>query len=322
MPSSTHFLSYRLLGLVLTGLLLTAATCEKEVQLDFEEEEPRLVVVSNFTPGEPLDVLVSRTESVFLPDTSFVAISDAVVEVFEGDRFIEKLEFVEQQNGVRYFYRSKNFKPEVGVNYTLKAEAFGMEAIFANNSVPEAVQLDEIEVDNVQVKPSEDNEKLVHSFRVRIAFDDPLETENFYHLILTQQRIIYQDGKGTNFTNPRYRFEDRPILVDPINNNNSLNAYLAGGVLIADREYNGERIGFSFNLEFETDRSEEVLGKLKAEFRTVTEDYYRYYSTSSNQARSSGVPFSEPVFVHNNIENGYGVFAGYNTYTDSLDVAQ
>ncbi len=322
MPSSRHILPYHLLGLLFVGLLFMAATCEKEVQLDFEENEPSLVVVSNFTLSQPLEVMVSRTESVLLPDTSFVAIADAVVEVFEGEQFIERLEFVEQQERIRYFYRSKDFRPQVGVDYKLKAEAFGMEAIYAQNSVPEAVRLDEIKVDNVQVTPSEDNEKLLHSFRVKVAFDDPAETENFYHLILTQQRIIYSNGLQNNLGSPRYDFEDRPILVNPLNNENSINAYLAGGVLISDQEYNGKRISFSFNLEFETDRSQEVLGQLKAEFRTVTEDYFRYYSTSSNQVRSSGVPYSEPVFVHNNIKNGFGVFAGYNSYTDSLDVAQ
>lgn len=318
----TPLLHIRALQLLLVSsiVVFTAATCEKEVKLNLGKVEPRLVVVSNFTVGRPLEVFVSQTESVFLPDTSHKAIEDAIVEVYQNNRFIERLEFVEVKDEMRYFYRSKTFRPEVGVQYTLKVQAFGLESISANNAVPESVKLEKLTIDNINSEYSADNTHIQHSFRVQVAFNDPPGVENYYHLILQQQRILVNNG-GDNIQKP-YLYDDSPMLVNPIHNSNSVNAYLLGGVLISDKGNDGQLLDYSFDLEFETEVGKEILGKLKAEFRTVTEDYYRYYVSSSNQARSAGAPYSEPVFVHNNIENGYGVFAGYSSYTDSLDVAQ
>ncbi|MCB0476306.1 MAG: DUF4249 family protein [Flavobacteriaceae bacterium] len=58
------------------------------------------------------------------------------------------------------------------------------------------------------------------------------------------------------------------------------------------------------------------------EFRTVSEDYYLYHSSITRQNYSEGSSFAEPVFVYNNIENGHGVFAGFNTSVDSVLLVQ
>ncbi|MFT6867249.1 MAG: hypothetical protein ACJA08_002089 [Cyclobacteriaceae bacterium] len=46
--------------------------------------------------------------------------------------------------------------------------------------------------------------------------------------------------------------------------------------------------------------------------KKVSEEYYKYEQTSQLQFDIGGDPFSQPVPVFNNIENGFGIFAGYN----------
>ena len=45
---------------------------------------------------------------------------------------------------------------------------------------------------------------------------------------------------------------------------------------------------------------------------SASEDYFRYKRTYSLQEESSGDPFAQPVNVYNNIENGFGIVAGYS----------
>jgi len=46
--------------------------------------------------------------------------------------------------------------------------------------------------------------------------------------------------------------------------------------------------------------------------RTVSEDFYKYKITGSVHDNSSDNPFAQPVNVYKNIDNGFGIFAGYS----------
>ena len=48
------------------------------------------------------------------------------------------------------------------------------------------------------------------------------------------------------------------------------------------------------------------------EVTTMNEDYYNYQKTYILQAFQAANPYTEPVQVHSNIQNGVGIFAGYN----------
>lgn len=52
----------------------------------------------------------------------------------------------------------------------------------------------------------------------------------------------------------------------------------------------------------------------------ATEEYYRFHRTLFSQ--DPGNPFSEPVIVFSNIENGLGVFAGYRMVKGQVELSQ
>jgi len=51
------------------------------------------------------------------------------------------------------------------------------------------------------------------------------------------------------------------------------------------------------------------LDKLTIQLFTTDYHYYQYHTTIENY--ESGNPFAEPSRIYSNVENGYGVFAGY-----------
>lgn len=44
----------------------------------------------------------------------------------------------------------------------------------------------------------------------------------------------------------------------------------------------------------------------------MSEDYYKYQKSYINQVTNLSNPFSSTIEVYSNIENGVGIFAGYN----------
>ena len=79
--------------------------------------------------------------------------------------------------------------------------------------------------------------------------------------------------------------------------------------------------GYRFQISVEILPEFEALGQIFAELRTVSEEYYLYYSTFSRQQNQSDGPFNDPIVIFNNVENGHGYFAGYNFTQDSVSLS-
>ncbi len=54
--------------------------------------------------------------------------------------------------------------------------------------------------------------------------------------------------------------------------------------------------------------------------RTLSSDQYHYLRTLQLQEFNEGDSFSEVVPVYNNIENGFGIFAGYSSDSVVVDL--
>ena len=53
---------------------------------------------------------------------------------------------------------------------------------------------------------------------------------------------------------------------------------------------------------------------IEAELRSVSKDYYTYHTEGYRHETNGDNTFlNDPTVVSNNIENGFGVFAGYTT---------
>ena len=66
------------------------------------------------------------------------------------------------------------------------------------------------------------------------------------------------------------------------------------------------------------DPNQEIFVQLKS----VSEDYFNYFNTVSLQSWTSGDPFSEPVQVYSNVQDGFGIFAGYQSSWHKIDITE
>jgi hypothetical protein len=300
--------------IIISSLLFMGATCERPVELSLGNPSPQLVISSDFTAGQNVLVTVTETQNI-LESPAIKFVDDATVEVFQEDELLETLTFIPQTNRLPPKYVSNQFKPQEGETYILKASAPGFDPIMAQSHVPYPVEISQLFVSNVDLTVNSDAQNdMTYSYNVQLQFEDPADMVNYYHLNFLQKVFSFTVLEGDTII---ISSSLEPVSFSPQNNKNTFIAYFLGGVLFEDTEFNGDLITASFNISISIDSEAQLLGPMVAQLRNVSEHYYHYYNSVSRQQTSGNDPFSPPVFIDSNVENGKGVFAGYNQSTDS-----
>lgn len=288
--------------------LLTA--CEEPLELDLNDKE-RLVIYSNFSAEQALEVFVSKTRSVLnTKPTEFL--EDATVMVFVENELEEILQMIpaDVQNGKPTFYKTIKLKPKVGVVYTIKVSVPGFDPVTATNSIPESVPIES--VDYANTGQTEINQSKNIKFDVSVTFKDPVEEENFYHLVFLQKLHQYSiTPEGDTVLSEMV--VNAPLTVYPSSLDLPVTAYYdRRSFLIKDQLFNGAKISLDFWGVYDFDPGHYLPGDFIIELRTVSEAYYLYHITLSRQVNTNN-PLSEGVVVYDNVENGEGIFAGYSS---------
>ncbi len=296
-----------------------ASTCEQEVSLTLHQPEERMVVLCNFTPNQPFEVVVSRSQDL-LSDQSTSYVRDAEVRVFdEYNALLANLsQYVESENpDVAPYYTNTSFMPQVGQPYTLKIRAKGLEQVQATDAIPVPVPLQQIEITSFQLQPSDLEGIQRFQIRLQLKLHDPPGRNNYYHLNL------YQEVKSFRTTAERDTLWGPSQLVQVGIASSSLEAgvlsALDNGLLFSDHQLDGQLVNIELDADFflavpSSAKSTFTFGDVYVELRSTSEAYYLYHSTLSRQRKSANTPFSEPVVIYNNIEQGVGNFSGYSTF--------
>ena len=142
------------------------------------------------------------------------------------------------------------------------------------------------------------------------------EQEDFYHLKIFQNiESFVRNSQGDTIKLVRV-VELSPRVSE--NDNNMVSSF-DGGMLFNDKAFNGKAYSITFDYKESLNRNQR-FGKLHTELRRTSKDYYLYYTSLSRQISSPAPPFSEPVILYSNIENGLGLFGGYTVSIDSVSI--
>jgi hypothetical protein len=275
--------------IVLSILLLSA--CELIVDIDVPFENPHLTVNSFFTPDSVWSATVALNRHI-LSDTMLQRIDNALLIVLDGDTPIDTLEHKKNGN-----YRSDTGKPVAGKQYFIRCEAQGYAAVTGRSAIPEPAILTHVIIQTTSTN-------FGNTSLIRIKFpDDPL-VKNYYQLFVQAEyeSIDRETGEKTFYYNDvSLESADPDIYSQSIRIHNSF--------LIKDVLFNGKEAELVYKSEYG------LYGNagIRVLLRTVSEDFYKYKSTALVQEETSDNPFAQPVNVYKNIENGFGIFAGYST---------
>lgn len=297
--------------------LFLASTCEKPVTFKVDPPAPDLLVSSNFQDQSAIQVEVSKVtyDAFGIGQKEFI--KDALVGIYENDNLLEELAVV-YPNTPRgqALYTSSDIVPAIGKEYLIQVEVEGFKMVTARSIIPARVDIRDFAIGPVEITQAQETNLVFYNFPVYIAYDDPAGEKNYYHLKIAQEIVEFSIIEGDTLPNRAFR---RNINFSSDLDDNFVNAYFAGGVLLQDDPFGGQ---YGFDMNIAINPAFQKLGRLFVELRTVSEEYYRFHNSLDRIEQQGGNTggFQESVIPYDNIENGSGIFAGYTSAVDSITV--
>jgi len=280
-------------------------SCDSVVDLEVPIEKPKLVVKGNFDSYGNWKFNV--TKSMHILDIAEPKVYDsALITVYQGENML----FTVPPDKVpgSYYYFNEPVAP--GTEYQIKVEAPEMETAYASTLSPNLPNVLSIYYDSISIII--DHQGWYEEYKlVEITFKDEAKTENFYQISIEGFMLPHyynpdMSPLDSTWEEIRFHTEDPAVKID------DQTLYDLKGMWFSDIFIDGKE----HTLKLLLDRWYfERVGKLRVYFSSATKDGYLFAKTYRAQRLASHDPFSEPVNVHSNIENGYGIFYGITTDT-------
>ena len=277
-----------------------------------------------FHPDSVWQVSVSSTKDLNSPNAPYLVIDEATVEIYRGEQLIDELPFRGRlkpataiaTDGTRSDtviwnradeYRStRNIRPEAGIDYTLRVSAPGYPTVTATGRIPDAPS---VTLSSARLNPDEGVLSFDKSLEVSGTVRDVPEQNNFYMVGASFQNLRRRRQPDDSYDTTYFR---EYLFAAPLD-------VRVVGVhrfsLFSDQSF----FGIDYPLVFRAGLSdliiEEDTSAVTLHLGTIEEAFYRYYETleAQDNYRVGIVNLTDPPQAYSNVENGLGVFAGYNT---------
>lgn len=273
---------------------------ENEVHKGLVQEESKLVIISFIAPQDTMVLaIIAKSFPIygkinFDRESELRHVKDAEVIISNGTVSKKLIEMLfednnEYYNNDYYYYGipSSEFPIVAGESYTITATTPDGLRATAHCTIP----MMKSNVDNYELKTSI-NEWGGEMLNLIVSWKDIVQAENFYRII----------------ANIDYTITDIPDTII------HQKVYFYDFSIYIDHNRDGEILKEKGN----TYIYQEYLDSLTIQLFTTDYHYYQYHTSIENY--ESGNPFAEPSRIYSNVENGYGVFAGYQKSVFIVDL--
>lgn len=304
-------------------ILLVATSCETTEKIDdFPLRPSKLVVNSYFSADSVWAIQVSKSLSV-LDNADLQMVNNVSIDVFKNDELIDTIRGPGQDG----WYRSDLSLPEAGENYSINVSTPDFSSvIYAEDIAPEPVPISKVSFtlidssfyyDHYLTETGDEYYTRIYGMvegRFNITISDPAAMENYYQLSLYayNEGYYYHEDSIISYREKRqiYFTTNDPVAGDNDDSHRS-------SLLFSDDIFNGQNYQLKVAI---IDHNATLDKEYVIELLSFTRAGYLYRRSVEDYRNSKGDPFSEPVLIYSNIENGFGIFAGYgvNTYPFQL----
>lgn len=327
---------------LLLSITMLHFSCEKEVVLDFDDEEQRMAIFSLFSPNNifandhNFNVEVTRTQSI-LDNSMSNYVNDARVTIITEALPDSETDTVEpgtnpKQNEVaseeaiqysvddtnRIIYRTDNTIPSDGFSYKLMVDHPDYPTVTAESYVPKTTEIKNLSVSDFKTTKKNQLPDYTRYFsQASFELDNNFDRNDQYHLLVW---LVYPTGNGSRFFSPITIEED--ILMEQLGTDativNANSSLVFFGAHFDNSTFKGETQKLNFDIGFSL-HEDEYPSAINIELRSVSEQYHNYFVEGYRLSQvGNNQFFSSPNNISNNIEGGYGVFAGYSTYDEEV----
>lgn len=258
------------------------------IELDVPKHESKLAITS----------LISNTTGIEGGNQVLVSYSIGGLEDSEGPQLINDatlaLSYDDITETLLLTSMEGVYAPETplmltpNTTYTLDVDVPGYPSVSSTQKYPEPVEIISASITDGTVK---------------VKFDDTVDQDDFYCLKLE----FLNDGSWQN------------MYINPVASTSEYGEILHGSIIFEDGTFDGNEYEIIASYDGYYGSISEIE-QYKVKLYHVTEDFYRYDRTYEMARWGNDDPFVEPVILHRNIENGYGIFAMMNETVLEIDV--
>jgi hypothetical protein len=312
-------------------LILINYSCEKEVLIDVEKAEPRLVMRSEITnwpeslytgPGiiywdsvypqkVPNFLVMGMSSSV--NGKPLENIVDCKVILKKNNTVYDTILYNQTKEYYPLFEDELDF-PKAGDELEINV-LYGNQFVSSKSKMPNKVSIKYVDTSSVYSLIIKGNEIYGSS---TLTFDDPGGEENYYELVVAslgppdEELRKYRIGSDETFITGEDHYSSE------INGGGSPSTVKS--LLFTDKTFNGEEKTVRFTFPMGAYMGEKTMEfnhlKIHYHLRNVTKEYYEFETSKRVHliTTSANLLFgvSEPLNVKGNIENGLGLFGLYN----------
>lgn len=284
-------------------------SCQQQLEIDLPETEIKPVVNCLFSPRNPFSVVISLPA---LPtDSTYEYITNAEVTITgdDGSNFFLML----RDNGI---YTDTLVFPKPGIQYTLMVNVPGYEQITASDKIPTsgtqplAYRMEK----RFYTDPIDGSGGLDDQYYQNLELtlkNDPVTTDYMgISVVYTWSYWRYNNdftSKDTIIRNDLAYIES----TDPVFTAEGLDNYYedSATLLFRDKLFDNETETVNIQIYSKSD-------KYRLHFYLFSPSCYEYFHSWTIHSYTQSYDFwevYEPLPMYSNIENGYGIFAGYTT---------
>jgi hypothetical protein len=319
--------------LFLMLLVVFSQSCYKE--LDYEDLDfvPKIVLNGLIYQDSIIEVNVARTKSIIEHSEILPFLDNAEVKLFENDVYVEDLVYDSLGN-----YHS-TITAKANTSYRLEATADELETATASFRLRElkdftlsnihyeitdtTVTFNDITIDKIfaggDVPAETDTNLIFIQLKFDIVFTDDAAEENYYSyenygnfnaLIHTSiynpelgeiEAIILEEESSAHLSFQNFHDYDKYYP-----NGRSSHIGYREGYYISDELFNGNEVDFSLRTSYYTGKVDPV----EIILFSYPYEYVYFHITGTRYMNARDNPFSQPINIYSNVENGIGIVCG------------
>lgn len=268
--------------------ILIFVSCRKEVKTKYDDFPPLPVVNSIIVAGEPVQIHLSLTTKI--NSKEFARIENARILLYVDDIFVEELSYLEDG-----LYESSTIA-EAEKEYSCKVIVPNYDTVFCENKIPQPKRM--LDLKYIPVAGL-DEEGFPHP-GLELTFENDPSQRLYYEV-----KIMFPIPKNDYYETPDYEYPYIMPNNDPLITREGMNRAVFSNEGITGDSY-------KLHLNYKKYGSDKIA---IVEFRTVSYAYYQYFKTRYLYEQgyySDALDGYAPSSLYSNIENGYGIFAGYS----------
>lgn len=287
--------------------------CEKTEKIEnFPKTAPKLALNSIMIPDSGITVIIYKSLSI-LDNAPNKILDKATLELFRDGLSVGKLE------GANHFsyYFFPDIKPEPGHTYKLTASLKGFETVSATSDIPTDAQitnLTSIVKDTSSWGWNYGTNYFFSTGKLLLGLKDDGEKENYYKISMYMLDTTYSINEYGDTSDT---FIYRNSLQNYNNeSSNPLIEFTEGdSYYFSDQYLNGQEFSIELPIRYSGSSPGDTLF---IELSAISKDLFLFKKSMIKYNESQSNPFSEPIKIYTNIENGYGIFAGSSIITKKI----